>query len=108
MDLRQYFRKIDEVKAQLTEEYPVVVSLETTDGGKAGLISEVSRANAARMIVEGRAVIASEEQKLQFMDQQASAKKAAHAAELAKRVQVAILSESDLQFVQGRKGQSQK
>jgi coenzyme F420-reducing hydrogenase alpha subunit len=97
MDVKQYFRKIREVEAGIQEEFPMVISLETTDGGKAGRISEVSRFNAAKMIVESRAVIANEEQKQQFLDRQLAARRAAEQAELSKRVQVAIISESDLQ-----------
>ena len=36
----------------------VVISLETPDGGKAGVPTEVSRRNAARLIVEGWAELA--------------------------------------------------
>ena len=34
MDLKQYFRKIRQVEAGLIETFPLVVSLETPDGGK--------------------------------------------------------------------------
>jgi hypothetical protein len=96
MDLKQYFRKIRQVEATLTERFPLVVSLETPDGGKPGLISEIPRAEAAKMIVEGRAVLASEEEKEFYRHQQACAKEAAEKAELAKRVQIAIVSDHEL------------
>lgn len=95
MDVKQYFRKLREIEASLLEEYPIVVSLQTSDGGKPGLISEVSRFNAAKMIVESCAVLATEEQKQQFREQQAAGKKAAEKAELAKRLQVAIIADPD-------------
>jgi hypothetical protein len=69
MDLKQYFRKIRQIEAGLSERFPLVTSLETPDGGKAGLVSEISREQAAKMIVEGRAVLASEEEK-EFYRQQ--------------------------------------
>jgi coenzyme F420-reducing hydrogenase alpha subunit len=96
MDLKQYFRKIRQVEAGLSETFPLVVSLETPDGGKPGLVSEISREQAAKMIVEGRALLASEEEKELYREQQARAKDAAEKAELAKRVQVAIISDRDL------------
>ena len=96
MDLRQYFRKIREVEATIHDRYPLVVSLETSDGGRAGLVSEISRAAAAKLIVEGRAVLASEEEKELYRRQQVCAKHAAEKAELMKRVQVAIVSDRDL------------
>lgn len=96
MDLKQYFRKMREIESTISEPYPLVISLETPDGGKAGMTTEVSRLNAARMIIEGRAVLANEGEKQAYREQQAAARAAAEKAELAKRVQVAILTDSDL------------
>lgn len=96
MDLKQYFRKVREVEGALSEPYPIVVSLETSDGGKPGILSEVSRLVAAKMIIEGRALLATDVEKELYRDQQAAAKMNAEKAELARRVQVAIISESDL------------
>jgi hypothetical protein len=62
MDLRTYFRKIREIEASISEDCPIVVSLETADGGRAGVLNEVSRTNAAALIFAGRAVLASAEQ----------------------------------------------
>lgn len=107
MDVKQYFRKMREIEESLTEPYPVVVSLETSDGGKAGTLCEVPRLVAAKMILERRAALASVEQKEIFLQQQEAAKKAAEKAELARRVQVAILADSDLQ-VTGNKTVNKK
>ena len=96
MDLRQYFRKIREVEASLSDPYLVVSSLETADGGKSGTISEVVRAIAAKLIVEGRAVLASEAEKEQFRQEQEQAKVIAERAEAAKRLQVAFITEPKL------------
>ena len=93
MDLKQYFRKLREVEATINEPYPLVCSLETSDGGKPGIISEVPREVAAKMIVEGRAALATEAEKERYHEAQAAAKAAAEKAEMAKRVQVAILAE---------------
>ncbi|MFL6465529.1 MAG: hypothetical protein ACJ73N_14105 [Bryobacteraceae bacterium] len=97
MDVKQYFRKMREIEVSLTEPYPVVVSLETSDGGKAGAVCEVPRSVAAKMILERRATLASIEQKELFFQQQETARKAAEKAELARRVQVAIIADPDLQ-----------
>lgn len=97
MDLKQYFRKLREIEDSLTEPYLVIVSLETSDGGKAGSMCEVPRTVAAKMIVERRANLASVEQKEIFFQQQEAARKAAEKAELARRLQVAILADPDLQ-----------
>ena len=95
MDLKQYFRKMREIEGTISEPFVLIVSLETPDGGKAGMVTEVSRFNAAKMIIEGRAVLANESEKEAYIARQEAARKAAEKAELAKRVQVAILADPD-------------
>ena len=95
MDLKQYFRKFREVEASLADAYLLIISMETPDGGKPGLVSEVSREVAAKMIIEGRAALATEKDEKAYRQQQASARKAAEKADLARRVQVAIITEPD-------------
>lgn len=96
MDLKQYFKKIKDTEASLTEQYPLIVSLETTDGGKPGMVVEVSRHEAAKAIVENRAVLASDGQKIAYFEQQAARKRSAEKAELSRRLQIAIISDPEL------------
>jgi hypothetical protein len=95
VDLRQYFKSIRDAEASLTDEFPLMKSLAAPDGGKPGTFSEVSREAAAKMLVEGRAVLATGDEKKAYLEQQAARKKAAERAELARRVQVAIISEPE-------------
>lgn len=97
MDLKQYFRKIRELEAHMTDVYPVIISLETPDGGKAGLMSEVPRQIAAKMIVEGRAVLANEQEKEAYLEGLALRRASLEKAELAGRLQIAIVTDPDLQ-----------
>jgi hypothetical protein len=69
MDLRGYYQKIREIEAKIAEAFAVIVSLESSDGGKAGTQTEVSRALAAKMIVEGLARLATPEEKRAFESQ---------------------------------------
>jgi XTP/dITP diphosphohydrolase len=55
MDLKVYYQKLRQVEAELTQPHVVVVSCETPDGGRAGVLSEVPRTIAAKMIVEAKA-----------------------------------------------------
>lgn len=96
MDLRAFYRKLREVEAGIGEEYPVVVSRETPDGGRAGVRSEVRREVAARLIVEGRARLATAEEAAEFRQQEAEAKRRAEQQAAASRVQLTIVSESEL------------
>lgn len=66
MDLRQYYQAIQQVEKAIQENAVVVVSTATADGGKAGILSEVPRHIAARMVVEGKAMVATEEQTVNF------------------------------------------
>jgi len=93
VDLKQYFKKVREMEASITEPYPLVTSLETTDGGKSGVVTEVSREIAARMIVEGRASLASDLQKNRYLEEQSAARRAAEKAQMAKRLQLAIVAD---------------
>jgi hypothetical protein len=91
MDLRQFFRKIRDVEAGIAEQFPLVASLETGDGGKSGVLSEVPRYQAARMIVEGKARLASEEEKQIYIEQEAAARKHFDELEAAKRAHLGFV-----------------
>ena len=96
MDLRRYFRKMREIESELTEEYPMIVSIETSDGGKPGLVSEVAREAAAKMIVEGKAALATDSEREAYRRAQANLRAAARKAELARRLQVAIVADPEM------------
>ena len=91
MDLRQYYRTIREVEATIPDAFPLVASLATEDGGRAGVISEVSRYQAARTIVEGRVRLASEQEKQTYFDQLSAAHKAAEELDTARRVHMNLI-----------------
>jgi hypothetical protein len=93
VDLRQYFKKIRETEANLAEPFLLIVSLETPEGGRAGVVTEVSRELAAKMFVEGRAVLADDQQRHAYFERQAATKKAAEKADLSRRLQVAIITD---------------
>ena len=107
MDVKQYFKKIREIESTLGDPFPLVVSLETANGGKAGAPCEVSRSVAAQLIVEGRAALATDEQKTRFRQQEEAARRAAEKAELARRIQVAIVTDSEIETVTSTKKASQ-
>lgn len=96
MDLKQYYKKLREIESGLKDEDVLVISLDTADGGKAGVVSEVPRDVAAKMILEGRGVLAGEKEKQAYFERQAATKKAAQKAELARRIQVAIIADSGI------------
>ena len=68
MDLRGFYYKIRRLEEEIADPHVVVVSLETPDGGKPGLKTEVTRENAAKLVVEGRARLASKSETSDFYD----------------------------------------
>jgi hypothetical protein len=96
MDLKVYYQKIRELEQSFKDPYPVVVSQETPEGGVAGVMTEVPGHIAARMIVEGQARLSSEPEAQEFLELKAGAKQTADEIAASKRMQVTVVSESDL------------
>ena len=81
MDLKAYYQKIREVEQSMGEEAPLLVSHATPDGGKPGVKTEVPRYTAAKMIVDGVARLATEEEVREYREQKAEAKRVADQAD---------------------------
>jgi hypothetical protein len=97
MDLRLYYQKIRGVEAAIEEEFPIVVSQETSNGGVPGAHTEVRKGLAAKMIVEGLARLATPAEAKAFRDLQAEAKRAVDQMIAAAKVQVAVVAASELE-----------
>jgi hypothetical protein len=96
MDLRLYYQKIRDVEAKIAEEFPIVVSNDTVDGGKAGTTTEVSRRIAAKLVTENLARIASAEEVKAYRAVLADAKRAAEQIAQAAKLQLTVLSTAEL------------
>jgi hypothetical protein len=101
MDLRMYYQKIREMEATIVETYPVVVSLPTGDGGKAGVLAEVPRRVAAKMLLDGTALMATPEQVQLFVEQNALAAKEAADKMAASKMSFALMTPDDLRKIRG-------
>ncbi len=95
MDVKQYYRKLREVESGIADEFVLVTSLETSDGGKPGIASEVSREQAAKLIVEGRVRLSTSQEQTAHSAKQMADRKAFEKAEIARRLQVTIVSSPD-------------
>jgi hypothetical protein len=62
MDIRHYYEKWREVENGLPEGNVLIVSLDTPDGGRAGVMTELDRKLAAKLMVEHRARPANEDE----------------------------------------------
>jgi hypothetical protein len=91
MDLKAYYKKVREVESGLSHPFVVVVSVETQDGGKAGVMTEVATLTAAKHIAEGRARVATAEESAVFHSRNQEAKQAADDAVAASRMQFVVV-----------------
>jgi antirestriction protein ArdC len=96
MDLQVYYQKIREMETKIADEFPLMVSEETADGGKGGTKTEVPRRLAAKLLVEGLARLASKEELKAYRDVLAEAKRVAERAAAAARLQLTVLSTTEL------------
>jgi hypothetical protein len=102
MDLRAYYQKIRDTAAKITDEFPIVVSRETADGGKAGIKIEVPRQVAARLIVEGTADLVKPEEAAKFRAALAESKRVADQAAAASKLQLSVLSTAELEALKAK------
>ena len=88
MDLKAYYQRIRELERGFGPEAVVLVSLDTPDGGKAGVVTEAPAHVAARMIVGGRARVATAAESAAFRKQAGEAQRVALDREPVRRIQV--------------------
>jgi hypothetical protein len=101
MDLQVYFKKIRAMDESLKDPAIVLVSLETPDGGREGVRTEVPRRIAARMIVEGGARLATAAEAREFQEQKTEAKRQADQIAAASRMQFTVISPNELRKLKG-------
>jgi hypothetical protein len=97
MDLRLYYQKMRETEAAIKEEYPVIVSKETGDGGKEGTMTEVPKRLAAKMVVDGQARMATPEETDAYRSSLAETIRNAEQTAAAARLQISVLSTRELE-----------
>ncbi|HXA49569.1 MAG TPA: hypothetical protein VNV86_04660 [Candidatus Acidoferrum sp.] len=97
MDLRLYYQKMREIETAITEEFPVIVSNDTGDGGKAGTVTEVTRRLAAKMVVEGQARLATADETAAYRESQAELRRSIEQSTAAGRLQISVLSTRELE-----------
>ncbi len=106
MDLRAYYRQVRDAEATLTGEHQVMISLATPEGGIAGVRTETPRTIAAKLIAEGRARVATEDEAAEFHQRNKDARLRHEREESAKRVQVMVIPSAELKEAQHKKDRS--
>jgi hypothetical protein len=101
MDLKVYYRNVRKIEEQINGDDVVIESCESPDGGRAGVLIEVSKRMAARLVTDGRARIASEESALKYREGLEQVRLRALEERAATRVRVAVIPESELRAKRG-------
>lgn len=99
MDLRVFYQKLRQIEQEIAEAHVIVISNETSDGGRAGQKAEVSRSVAARLILEGRARLATAEEAAQYRAGVETALREAEQRAMSEKVQVSVITDADLRAI---------
>ena len=97
MDIRGYYRKIKSAIEGFAESFVVVVSHETPDGGKAGVMTEVARELAAKLLVEGKARVATKQESEKYYSEQRTAHEKAKAEQASSQRAYTILADQSIE-----------
>jgi len=97
MDLREYYAKIRATAQTIAGEWVIVISKKTGDGGKEGVLSEVHRDKAAQLLVEDKVSLASPKQANEYYSHQRQESEKAQEEERIGRVQLAVISDSEIE-----------
>jgi len=96
MNLKDYYRDVTAQEAAIEEPFVLVISLPTPNGGRAGVVSEVNRPTAARLIVDKQARLASAEEVEKLRSEREEKQRIADLAALQERVRMTRLAEDEL------------
>jgi hypothetical protein len=96
MDLKTYYSNIRAVESTLEGENVVVISLATSEGGKAGVATEVQRYVAAKLIADQRARVATAEEAEMFYLESEDRRLRFEQEEEARRMRVMVIPSADL------------
>jgi len=96
MNLHTYYARIRSIEDSIADDSIVIKSLATEAGGVAGRLTEVSRAIAARMVVDGVAEIASPTEAKRHRTDAVARREAEEERRRAAQVHFTVISEADL------------
>lgn len=101
MDLKVFYQKLRKIEQEIVDAYVILVSIETPDGGKAGQKTEATRAAAARLILEGRARLATPEETTDYRQSVELARQEAEQRAMAQKIQVNVVADSEFRAIKG-------
>ena len=99
MDMKVYYQKVRDLEDAIGQDSVLTVSLSTPDGGKPGVLTEVSKRIAARAVVEGKARLATPEETAAYRAEDAARRKEWEERALVNQAKFSVISESDLKAI---------
>ncbi len=93
MNLQKYFEDLKQKESEIEGRDIYVSSLETPDGGKVGIITQVPKRLGCQLIVEGKARLASETEVEEHRRVQAERRAAIESQTYAQRIQVQVVAD---------------
>jgi hypothetical protein len=104
MDMKDFYQRMKELEKSIPGAYVVIVSLATPDGGREGQETEVPKSVAARLVLDKKARLATEEETEAFEVRKQEEREKAEAASREERLPVST-TRADPQIKPSRGGQ---
>ncbi len=108
MNLKDYYREIAAQESAIEESFVLIISLQTPNGGRAGIPSEVNRATAAKLVVDKQARLATPEEVKKLRDERDEQQRQRDIAALQERVRMTRLAEDELRSLKKAMQSSRK
>jgi len=101
MESREFFRRARKLAAEIGKPFVVVSSKETSDGGRAGVLTYVSAQTAARLIVKDLAELATPQQTAAYFEADQQRRTLFEAEQMRHRIHVALANSFTADMVSG-------
>lgn len=97
MNLRKYYEQVKTIRDGIPEAFVCVTSLATANGGRAGLVTQVDRELAARMIADGVARLSTAEETASYESENERGRTAAREEQLRNRLRITLVNEPEIE-----------
>jgi lipase chaperone LimK len=96
MDLKTYYQRIRAAESELEGMDVMVTSLATPDGGRAGIVNLVRREIAARLLVDKKVRLATEDEAKEYQRAAAELRRQGELERSAQQIQVVVIPSEEL------------
>ena len=93
-ETQDFYRESREHAESIKEDFPLLISKNTRNGGKAGVFSEVSREEAGRRLASNSHRLATPEETAKHRSETSDARLAAETSDAAQKMRLAIIQQA--------------